>query len=83
MRLLSSDPWVTNLSTTPVGFPLLAPGTSVSSGSILFSRIDPLYPGYYNFKVEVMSDGWKYWVDSMTVITAIDDEVQQPVTFKL
>ena len=44
VRLLSSDPWVTNLSTTPVGFPLLAPGTSVSSGTILFSRIDPLFP---------------------------------------
>lgn len=83
VRLLSSDPWVTNLSTTPVGFPLLAAGTSVSSGTILFSRIDPLYPGYYNFKVEVMSDGWKYWIDSITVITEIDDEIQKPLTFKL
>jgi len=43
-----------------------------------------LFPGYFNFKVEVMSDDRTYWVDSMKVITGVSEESDEiPTEFLL
>ncbi|MGB5849156.1 MAG: T9SS type A sorting domain-containing protein, partial [Ignavibacteriaceae bacterium] len=39
---------------------------------------------YFNFKVEVRSDGWTYWTDSMQVIvTGVEEETTLPTEFSL
>jgi hypothetical protein len=43
-----------------------------------------LFPEYFNFKVEVRSDGWTYWTDSMQVIvTGVEEETTLPTEFSL
>jgi hypothetical protein len=65
--------------------PDLPPGGVVSNPSAFTVRqIDSLFPGYFNFKVEILSDGWPYWADSMQVIvTEVEDEDIKPLTFSL
>jgi hypothetical protein len=42
------------------------------------------FPGYFNFRVEVMSDNWSYWTDSMQVIvTSVDDDETLPTEYAL
>ncbi len=58
--------------------------TVAPSSSFLVGYIDSLFPGYFNFKVEIMSDGWTYWTDSIkTIVTGVDDKFLTPLTFKL
>jgi hypothetical protein len=86
IRILCNDPWVSALNTNAVALPAIAPGASVGANSWkAVNYIDSLFPGYFNFKVEVMSDGSTYWVDSIkvNVITGVEDEALQPLTFKL
>ena len=68
-----------------VNVPNISPGSVVSNSTLLgFSCIDSLFPDYFNFKVEVMSDGWPYWTDSMQVIiTGVEDEETIPTEFAL
>lgn len=43
-----------------------------------------IFPGYFNLKFEMMSDGWTYWTDSTEVIvTGIEEEALQPLSFNL
>jgi len=84
IKLICDDPWVLPISPNVRPLSDIPPGvTRNNTFSFSVKYIDSLFPGYFNFKVEVMSDGWAYWVDSIRVITAIVDEVQQPLTFKL
>ena len=83
-KLTSNDPWIINLQTGPYSYPTLTPGVTFgSSANYSFRLIDSLFPGYYNFKIDIYWEGLYCWTDSITVVTAIDDEVQQPLTFKL
>ena len=86
LRLICNDPWVSSLGSGGTAMLAdIAPDSSVGVSSwITISVIDSLYPGYFNFKVEIMSNGLAYWIDSTQVIvTAVEDEVQHPLTFKL
>jgi hypothetical protein len=85
VKLTSNDPWITNLNSGPFNYPALLPGVTTGSASnYSFRVIDSLFPGHYNFKVEVLSDNWHYWTDSMQVIvTGVEDESQVPLTFNL
>jgi len=85
LKLICSDPWALPIPQNVRSLPNIPPGGKVwNSFSYSVGYIDSLFPGYFNFKIEVMSDGWTYWVDSTQVIvTGVDEELQQPLTFKL
>ncbi|EFK96779.1 hypothetical protein LDC_1193 [sediment metagenome] len=85
LRLSSNDPWIVSLGSGGAAMPNIAPDSSVGISTwITISVIDSLFPGYFNFKVEVMSDGWAYWLDStQMVITNLATENQMSFSFKL
>ena len=77
---------MSTINTSAVVLPAVAPGASVGAYSWkAVNYIDSLFPGYFNFKVEIESDGWTYWIDSIkvNVITGVEDEVAMPSAFKL
>jgi hypothetical protein len=84
MKLTSNDPWLKS-NEQIISIPDIPSGATVASNSsFIFQVVDSIFPGYFNFKAEIMSDGWTYWIDSTKmIITGIKDEVQQPLTFKL
>ncbi|HSL89043.1 MAG TPA: S41 family peptidase, partial [Ignavibacteriaceae bacterium] len=86
VRLKCDDPWLQGISpTTHLSLDSIAPGATVSNQIVFMVRaIDSLFPGYFNFKVEVLSDGWHYWTDSMQVtVTGIDGEEKLPTEYAL
>jgi predicted GH43/DUF377 family glycosyl hydrolase len=58
IKLICNDPWILSIIPSILNLPDIPPGDTVgtSSQSNAF-YIDSLFPGYFNFKVEVMSDG--------------------------
>jgi hypothetical protein len=68
VRLICNDPWVTSISPNTMNLPDIPPGAIVSTTNSFTVNIDTLiFPDYFNFKVDIMSDGWAYWIDSMRV----------------
>ena len=63
---------------------LLAVYQVILFSSFAVNYIESLFPGHFNFKVEVMSDNWTYWVDSIKVITGVSEESDEiPTEFLL
>jgi hypothetical protein len=86
VRLVCNDPWVVSINPTTRTLPNIFPGSIVSPSTGFTVRVDTsIFPDYFNFKVEVMSDGWPYWADSMRVppIVTVDEELPQPLVFQL
>ena len=84
VKLICNDPWSLPISGNVKNLSDIPPGGKVwNTFSFSVKYIDSLFPGYFNFKVEVMSDGWAYWVDSIKVITGVNEEVAMPISFKL
>jgi hypothetical protein len=84
-NLFCEDPWVTSLLPAYRNWPGMQPG-EIKTPSLGFtvSYDSATFPGYFNFEVEVLSDGWVYWTDSMQVIvTGVEDDGQLPITFNL
>ena len=77
VKLICNDPWVLPISPNVRNLPNIPPGGLVNNNfSFAVRVIDSLFLDYrFNFKIEVMSDGWTYWTDSMQVIiTGVEDE---------
>jgi CubicO group peptidase (beta-lactamase class C family) len=85
VRLICNDNWISTLTPQVLNLPEIPPGETVSPTSQFRAYyIDSLFPGYFNFKVEVMSDRWIYWTDSMqVVVTGIESEEISPTEFVL
>ena len=75
LKLICDDPWALPISPDVRNLSNIPPGGIISNAfSFAVYYIDSLFAGYFNFKVEVMSDGWTYWTDSMQVIiTGVED----------
>ena len=89
VKLTSNDPWFAGVAPSFRALPDINPG-SVAQPSSSFSVgiIDTLSPGYVIFKVEVLSDGWTYWTDTMQVPIPkppdeVDNEEIHPIAFNL
>ena len=81
VKLICDDPWVLTISPDVRDLPNIPPGSVVkNSFSFGVNYIDSLFPGYFNFKVEVMSDGWTYWTDSTQIIVGVEDELNEVPT---
>jgi len=86
VKLICDDLWAFPISPNIKNLPNIPPGGIINNSSTFSVKyIDSLFPGYFNFKVEIMSDGWPYWTDSMQVIvTGVEDEVNKvPTEFTL
>ena len=86
LKLICNDPWVKSIGNSVAPLPDLSP--NISAGISTWSSIsytDSIFPGYFNFKVEIRSDNFTYWTDSMkvNVITGIEEELSLPTAFKL
>ena len=84
VKLISNDPWVASISLWVNNISNINPGASTGSSTFRIQYIDSLFPGYFNFKVEITSDGWTYWTDSTKVIvTGVEELAEQPLIFNL
>ncbi len=87
LKVRSNDPWIEAIgnSSTGTAIPDIAPDSSVGISTwITIKTIDSLFPGYFNIKVEVASNGWTYWEDSIqVVITGVENEETAAFDFKL
>jgi hypothetical protein len=84
VELTSEDPWISSISLWVNNVSNINPGTSIGASTFQIQYVDSLFPGYFNLKFEIMSDGWTYWIDSTKVIvTGINDKITEPLTFNL
>jgi hypothetical protein len=88
VKIKCEDPWIRNFPGTTVYFPDIQPGETVISNSVVSLLYDSTtYPGYFNLKFEIMSDGWCYWQDSLRfepVIVGVEEELNPlPTEFLL
>jgi hypothetical protein len=64
----------------------ILPGKTETHGSeVQVKYVDSNFPGYFNFKFEISSNGYLYWTDSLklkTVVTGVKPDLQEP-TFNL
>jgi hypothetical protein len=68
VKLICNDPWIISINPTSRDLPDILPGAIVSPTTAFVVTVDTLiFPDYFNFEVEVISDGWTYWTDSMRV----------------
>ena len=85
INILTVDPWASGKK--ELKLPDIPPDKTVGTLSwFSIAYNDSTFPGYFNLKFEIMSDGWVYWTDSVQLFISavgIDDETIQPLTFKL
>jgi hypothetical protein len=66
VHLICNDPWVTSIIPATSDLPNIPPGGIVGTSDMFRVDIDTtIFPDYFNFKVEVYSNGWPFWNDSM------------------
>jgi len=84
LRITCNNPWIASIGQGSAAMPNIAPNSSVGLSSwITIGTVDSIFPGYFNLKVEVMSNGWPFWVDSTKVITGVNQEIVIPSAFNL
>jgi hypothetical protein len=84
IKLICNDPWVSLIAPETISLPDILPGTVANTNKINVRFNGSTFPGYFNFKVEILSDGWPYWTDSMQVITGVEEKLNEiPTEFLL
>jgi hypothetical protein len=68
VRLICNDPWVTSILPSTRDLPDIPPSGVVGPSSMFRVDVDTtIFPDYFNFKVEITSGEWAYWIDSMRI----------------
>jgi hypothetical protein len=86
LKLICTDPWVKSIGNSVAPLPDLTPNTSTGMSTwCSVSYMDSIFPRYFNFKVEVRSDNFAYWTDSIrvNVLTGIEEEETFLTAFRL
>ena len=83
VRVVCDDPWVTSISYPVLNLSDISPGATIKTNYNANVNVDSTFPGYFNFKVEMMSDNWVYWIDSIQVIVGVDEQALQPLVYNL
>jgi hypothetical protein len=85
LKITCNDPWVLYARSYNVTFPTIPPGAVVQSNQYSAIYYDETFPGYFNLKFEISSDGWVYWKDSLkfTPVTGIKDLELKPAEYIL
>ena len=76
LRLTSNDPWITNINPAERNYGNLLPGQSYGGLQIFTVTYDSAsFPGYFNLRFSVSSDGWSYWeIDTTIIVKPLDVE---------
>jgi len=84
VQIICDDPWVTSTSNFNINFPTILPGSSVQSSVTSSILYDSTFPGYFNLKFIIASEGWPYWKDStQLIVTGIESEEILPTEYAL
>ncbi len=87
VKIICNDPWVISPSSALISVSDISPGSSVGiTSNPVIEVIDSIFPGYFNFKIEIMSEGYTYWTDSIKVgeiPNAIEENASTPINFTL
>ncbi|OGU67880.1 MAG: hypothetical protein A2W30_02685 [Ignavibacteria bacterium RBG_16_36_9] len=81
VEITSGDSWITSIL-GPYTYPSLPPG-GTTTGAMFRVIVDSTFPGYFNFKARIGVDGWYYWVDSITIVTNVEEEQALPISYGL
>ncbi|MGB8317956.1 MAG: S8 family serine peptidase [Ignavibacteriaceae bacterium] len=85
INILCDDPWVLPASRI-MSFPDVPPDSLVGLTDWVRIQCNPQFPGYFNLKFEIISDGWTYWTDSVRLVVStvgIDEQANLQLTFNL
>ncbi|MEI8114133.1 MAG: M14 family zinc carboxypeptidase [Bacteroidia bacterium] len=78
VKLICDDAWVLPFTSNVRSLSNILPGATVSSSSFTIKTNSTIYPGYFNFKVEIRSDGYPYWKDSLrAIVTGVSEPLPQ------
>jgi ribosomal protein L31 len=83
IKLICDDPWITTILPASRPLPNIPPGAIVSTSSGFTVRVDSTFTNSLNFKVEISSANWPYWVDSMQVVVGVEKEKSLPTEYAL
>ena len=87
IKLICNDLWITSIVPSTLNLPNITPGAMVSPFSAFNVNVDTtLFQNYFNFRVEVSSNIWQYWTDTMRVppiINEANEELYVPLTYRL
>ena len=74
VKITCNDPWVSSTQNNLNALPEILPGKSVTTSVWAWLLInDALFPGYFNnFEVEISSDDYVYWTDSVQLKPGFD-----------
>lgn len=80
IKIICNDPWALPIITSIKEGHDISPGDIESFGSAFQIKYnESIFPGYFNFKVEIGSNGYFYWTDSVkTVVTSVNSDLQEP-----
>jgi len=87
LKLSSNDAWITSITPIDKNYPNIQPGQTVGGAQIFTVAYDTAsFPGHFNFRFEVSSDDYIYWVVDTTIIvkpTEVENDLVTPSVFKL
>ncbi len=84
LKIICNDPWVLPIITfIKAGNDILPRGTESFGSAFQIKYNESIFPGYFNLKFEISSDGYHYWTDSLkSVVTSVKPNLREP-TFNL
>ena len=83
-KLICNDPWVWNINPSNWTIQNLPAGISTgSTGLIVLSVIDSLFPNYFNFEAQIGCDNWPYWEETYQLVVGVENEITFPTEFAL
>jgi N-acetylneuraminic acid mutarotase len=85
VKLICDDNCVTSISPDIFYLNNINPGSTALPAPTFSVKYDEtLFPGHFDFKVEIQNDGFTYWTDSMrTIVTGVDEKSTQPLAYSL
>jgi Secretion system C-terminal sorting domain len=85
IKYICNDPWLLSIGQSFQNLPDISPGETVGASTWAgFTYIDSLFPGYFNINIELISDYWVFWTDSIQlIVTGVDEDELQPLTYQL
>jgi hypothetical protein len=83
-KIICTDPWVLSILPDTRDLHDIFPGKTETHGNVIQVKyIDSNFPGFFNFKFEISSNGYVYWTDSLkSIVTAVKPDLQE-TTFNL
>ena len=86
VKIICNDSWVTTIFPAERTCINLIPGQIAGTLAFAVSYDSASFPGYFNLRFSISSDGWSYWEIDTTIIvkpTDVEEETSLPLAYKL